>query len=79
MAAGPMALALTFDDGPSPLYTPQILAVLRRYGVKATFFMLGANVEKCPSTVRQIVDEGHTLGNHTWSHPNLDTLPPAGS
>ncbi|MCM2420901.1 polysaccharide deacetylase family protein [Streptomyces sp. RKAG293] len=74
---GPMALALTFDDGPSPIYTPRVLAVLRRYGVTATFFMLGANAEKYPWVVRQVVEEGHALGNHTWSHPTLRLLTPA--
>ncbi|MEU5959523.1 polysaccharide deacetylase family protein [Streptomyces sp. NPDC047525] len=69
-----MTLALTFDDGPSPLYTPRVLAVLRRHGVRATFFVLGVNVEKYPDVVRQIVAEGHTLGNHTWSHPKLEKL-----
>ncbi|MDH6115293.1 peptidoglycan/xylan/chitin deacetylase (PgdA/CDA1 family) [Kitasatospora sp. MAP12-15] len=72
--AGPMTAALTFDDGPSPIYTAQILALLRQYGVTATFFMIGANVEKYPDVVRQVVDEGHRLGNHTWSHPDLGDL-----
>lgn len=71
---GPMELALTLDDGPSPVYTPQVLAILRRHGVTATFFLIGANVEKFPDIVRQIVDDGHHLGNHTWSHPDLGTL-----
>lgn len=75
VAGGPMALALTFDDGPSPIYTPQVLAVLARYRVRATFFMLGANVAKYPETVRRVAENGHVLANHTWSHPNLDTLP----
>ncbi len=72
--AGPMTAALTFDDGPSPVYTAQVLALLRRYDVTATFFMIGANVEKYPDVVRQAVGEGHRLGNHTWSHPNLGEL-----
>nr|WP_239070141.1 MULTISPECIES: polysaccharide deacetylase family protein [unclassified Streptomyces] len=67
-------MALTFDDGPSPIYTPRVLRVLRRHGITATFFMLGANAEKYPWVVRQVVDEGHVLGNHTWSHPTLRTL-----
>ncbi|MEV0281122.1 polysaccharide deacetylase family protein [Streptomyces sp. NPDC050610] len=75
--AGAMTLALTFDDGPSPLYTPRVLAVLARYDVRATFFMLGGNVAKYPDTVRQVADAGHVLGNHSWSHPNLETLSPA--
>ncbi|MCX5388136.1 polysaccharide deacetylase family protein [Streptomyces sp. NBC_00083] len=77
VAGGPMALALTFDDGPSPIYTPRVLAVLTRHRVRATFFMLGANVAKYPDTVRQVVDLGHVLGNHTWSHPILTALPAA--
>ncbi|MFE7122069.1 polysaccharide deacetylase family protein, partial [Streptomyces sp. NPDC057654] len=72
--AGAMTLALTFDDGPSPLYTPKVLAILARHGVQATFFMLGANVAKYPDTVRQVADAGHVLANHSWSHPNLETL-----
>lgn len=71
---GEMAIALTFDDGPSPVYTARILAVLRRYGITATFFMLGANAERYPWVVRQAAEEGHVLGNHTWSHPTLRLL-----
>ena len=70
MQAGPRTLALTFDDGPGP-YTAQVLAILRRYGVPATFFMIGENVAKYPDTLRQVLDAGHSVGNHTWSHPNL--------
>jgi len=69
--AGPMTLALTFDDGPGPRYTAQVLAILRRYGVTATFFMIGENVEKYPDVLRQVLAEGHHVGNHTWSHPDL--------
>ena len=69
--AGPMTMALTFDDGPSPRYTAQVLAILRRYGVTATFFMIGENVEKYPDVLRQVLAEGHQVGNHTWSHPDL--------
>ncbi|MEU8889614.1 polysaccharide deacetylase family protein [Streptomyces sp. NPDC048442] len=75
--AGPMLMALTFDDGPSPLYTPRVLAVLARYRVPATFFLLGLNAAKYPDVVRRIADAGHTLGNHTWNHPSLSGLPPA--
>jgi peptidoglycan-N-acetylglucosamine deacetylase len=70
-------VALTFDDGPLPQNTPQILDVLRARGVKATFFVTGSNVSAHPELVRQIVAEGHAIGNHTWSHPNLDQLSPA--
>ncbi|MFQ6198837.1 polysaccharide deacetylase family protein [Streptomyces sp. NPDC000405] len=72
--AGPMVMALTFDDGPSPQYTPQVLDRLRDHRVRATFFVCGDNVVRYPAVVRRIVREGHTLGNHTWSHPRLDGL-----
>ncbi|MDJ1135461.1 polysaccharide deacetylase family protein [Streptomyces iconiensis] len=73
--AGPKTLALTFDDGPSPLFTPGVLGVLARYGVPATFFMLGANVARYPASARQVAELGHALGNHAWSHPDLRDLP----
>src|SRR6266568_2682365 len=66
-----MQVALTFDDGPNPTYTPQILAILERYGVKATFFWVGHNIVACPEIVRQAHIAGHVIGNHSWSHPNL--------
>jgi peptidoglycan/xylan/chitin deacetylase (PgdA/CDA1 family) len=65
------AVALTFDDGPSPVYTPQILALLRQYQAKATFFVLGCKVEQYPGVVKAALREGHELGNHTYSHPRL--------
>jgi peptidoglycan-N-acetylglucosamine deacetylase len=65
------AVALTFDDGPSPRYTPQILALLRQYQAKATFFVLGCKVERYPGVVKAALQEGHELGNHTYSHPRL--------
>ena len=67
-------IALTFDDGPHPVLTPQILTVLSRYGVKATFFMIGKNAENYPETARQVAKEGHEIGNHTYSHCRLDRL-----
>lgn len=72
-----MTMALTFDDGPSLVSTPEILATLRRYGVTATFFMIGANIEKYPQVARQVVGEGHRVGNHSWSHPAFEGLPAA--
>ncbi|MDH6115236.1 peptidoglycan/xylan/chitin deacetylase (PgdA/CDA1 family) [Kitasatospora sp. MAP12-15] len=72
--AGSMALALTIDDGPSADYTPQVLSILRQYGVTATFFMVGSNVDQYPDVARQVHDEGHLIGNHTWSHVDLGTL-----
>lgn len=62
-------VALTFDDGPSSPYTEQILDLLRERGVTATFFLCGKNVERYPEIARRIVAEGHTIGNHTYSHP----------
>jgi len=62
-------VALTFDDGPSSPYTEQILDILRERKVTATFFLCGKNVERYPEIARRIVAEGHTVGNHTYSHP----------
>ena len=67
-------VALTFDDGPNETYTPQVLDALARYGVKATFFMVGAEVERFPAMAQRVVSEGHTVGNHTWDHADLPTL-----
>jgi len=67
-------VALTFDDGPDGLYTPQILRVLRQEHVHATFFMIGEHVRQYPRIARQIVREGHAIGNHTWDHPDLRTV-----
>ena len=61
---------LTFDDGPHPVLTPFVLNALANYGAKATFFMLGSHVEKYPDLLKRIIDEGHAIGNHTYSHPN---------
>ncbi|HEY8534006.1 MAG TPA: polysaccharide deacetylase family protein [Micromonospora sp.] len=61
-------VALTFDDGPHPTYTPQVLALLRRYQVKATFCVVGVQAQAYPHLVRQIAAEGHTLCNHSWQH-----------
>lgn len=69
-AAGAREAALTFDDGPSP-DTARVLDVLKRENVKATFFLCGANAERYPELVRRIRDEGHVIGNHTYSHPWL--------
>ncbi|MBL7113151.1 MAG: polysaccharide deacetylase family protein [Bacteroidales bacterium] len=59
---------LTFDDGPTPGVTTWVLDQLRQYDAKGTFFCLGKNVEKHPGLYRQIIDEGHSVGNHTYSH-----------
>jgi len=69
-------VALTFDDGPDPQYTPQILDALRQAGVHATFFIIGANGELHPDLLRRTVDEGHEIGNHTFTHPNISFISP---
>lgn len=61
-------IALTFDDGPHPIYTPQVLKLLDHYNAKATFFCIGKNVAKHPDIVKQLHDAGHTVGNHSYSH-----------
>ncbi|MDP4127152.1 MAG: polysaccharide deacetylase family protein [Bacillota bacterium] len=62
-------VALTFDDGPNPEYTPQILAVLDRYHVKATFFMVGEMARQYPGVVREVADQGNEVADHTMTHP----------
>lgn len=66
--AEPKCVYLTFDDGPIPEVTPWVLDILHRYGVKATFFMVGDNVRKHPDIYRQVVEAGHRIGNHTFNH-----------
>ncbi|PYL74966.1 MAG: hypothetical protein DMF26_09385, partial [Verrucomicrobia bacterium] len=70
-AGGEHQVAITFDDGPDPRWTPKILDILKAANVKATFFVVGVNAERYPSLIRRIVDEGHEIGNHTYYHPNL--------
>ena len=65
---------LTFDDGPHPTWTPKMLAVLKKYGVRAVFFEVGQNIASYPSVTRSVRGNGHLVGNHTWSHPNLTLL-----
>ncbi|MDW3850492.1 polysaccharide deacetylase family protein [Micromonospora sp. BRA006-A] len=78
LATGSSRVALTFDDGPDPRWTPQVLALLAQYGVRATFCVVGENVEAHPDLVRSIVAEGHTLCNHSWNHDvNLGKRSPA--
>ncbi|MFZ0704428.1 MAG: polysaccharide deacetylase family protein [Candidatus Korobacteraceae bacterium] len=67
-------VAITFDDGPDPQWTPKILDVLKKHGVKATFFQIGAEVEKYPSVAKRVFDEGHEIGNHTFTHPDITTI-----
>ncbi|MFZ5923755.1 MAG: polysaccharide deacetylase family protein [Bacillota bacterium] len=64
-------VAITFDDGPSPEFTPTILDILREHEVPAAFFLVGVHVEKYPDIARRIAEEGHEIGNHTYHHVNL--------
>lgn len=64
-------VALTFDDGPNPKYTPAILDLLKQYNVKATFFVLGKHAEKYPEILKRESLEGHEIGNHTFNHINI--------
>ncbi|TDD11064.1 polysaccharide deacetylase family protein [Nonomuraea deserti] len=67
-------VALTFDDGPDPDHTPRLLDLLRHYHVPATFFCLGLHAAAHPRLVARVAEEGHSVGNHTWSHPYLPDL-----
>ena len=68
MPAEPKCVYLTFDDGPIPEVTPWVLDTLDRFGVKATFFMVGDNVRKHPDIYQMVVDRGYRIGNHTFNH-----------
>jgi len=67
----PATIHLTFDDGPEPATTPAILDILARYDARATFFVVGRSVAAFPELIERMVNEGHTLGNHTWKHDDL--------
>ena len=68
-------ISLTFDDGPDPRWTPRIMDILKRENVPATFFIIGKNGQAYPDLVRRMIDEGHEVGNHTFTHPNLGEIP----
>lgn len=70
----PKKVALTFDDGPHPVYTPMMLDLLKEQDVKATFFLLGAEAEQYPDIVKRMSDEGHLIGNHSYVHEKLSSL-----
>ena len=74
---GPKAIALTIDDGPSPVYTPQVLRLLARYRITATFSMIGIEAQAYPAVAREVAAAGHLIANHTWTHLNLQWLAPA--
>jgi peptidoglycan/xylan/chitin deacetylase (PgdA/CDA1 family) len=69
--AASRSVILTFDDGPAPPFTERVLDILSEHKISATFFLCGKNVERYPGTALRIVREGHTVGNHTYSHPFL--------
>jgi peptidoglycan-N-acetylglucosamine deacetylase len=75
--ARPGELALTFDDGPNPAWTPKLLDILALHDVRATFFQLGGFAQAEPDLVRRIAAAGHLIANHTWSHPYLSSTPAA--
>ena len=64
-------VALSFDDGPHPSFTPKILALLKKYNVKATFFMIGCNIALYPGVAKAVEVAGHEIGNHTYTHPHM--------
>lgn len=64
-------VAMTFDDGPHPSLTPQLLDMLLARGIRATFYVIGRNAARYPQILQRMVAEGHEVGNHTWSHPSL--------
>jgi peptidoglycan/xylan/chitin deacetylase (PgdA/CDA1 family) len=68
------SVSLTFDDGPDPEFTPQILDILRAHGARATFFLIGERADREPDLVARILDEGHELGNHSFTHPHFEQL-----
>ena len=69
-------IALTFDDGPNPAWTPQLLDLLARHRAHATFFLIGKHAMEEPYLTRYIAEGGHVIGNHSWSHPNLALASP---
>jgi peptidoglycan/xylan/chitin deacetylase (PgdA/CDA1 family)/spore germination protein YaaH/GT2 family glycosyltransferase len=73
----PNEVALTFDDGPDPRWTPKLLDILKQYHAPATFFVIGENMQRNPELVKREVDEGHEVGSHTYTHPNIGTISPA--
>ncbi len=66
--------ALTFDDGPDPVFTPRLLDVLKKHRTKATFFMVGKAAERHPDIVKEVAAAGHAIGNHSWDHPSFPLI-----
>jgi peptidoglycan/xylan/chitin deacetylase (PgdA/CDA1 family) len=72
----PKEVSITFDDGPDPIWTPKILDVLKRYGVKGTFFMIGEEAEDNVGVMQRVFRDGHEIGNHTFTHPDISEISP---
>ena len=70
----PGTIALTFDDGPNPDTTPHVLDILKKYGIKATFFLVGENIKDNTAIVKRTLKEGHNIGVHTWTHPHIPQI-----
>lgn len=79
MESGDMEIALTFDDGPHPVWTEKLLDGLKARGIRATFFVIGKSAEEHPELVQRMVDEGNQVGNHTYSHVQLTACSEAGA
>lgn len=75
VATAERVVALTFDDGPNPEATPELLRILAAHGAKATFFMIGENAAAHPDLVEAVRRDGHALGNHSWDHPSFPLIP----
>ncbi len=72
----PGAVAISFDDGPDPTWTPKILDILKQKGVHATFMMIGEQAQDNVSVLKRVMAEGHEIGNHTWTHPDISEISP---
>ena len=72
----PGVVALSFDDGPDPKWTPKILDILKQQNVKATFMMIGEQAQDNVSLMKRVMAEGHEIGNHTWTHPDISEISP---
>jgi peptidoglycan/xylan/chitin deacetylase (PgdA/CDA1 family) len=71
-------VALTFDDGPHPVHTPRLLNILAHHRHRATFYVIGANARRYPEILHRMIDEGHEIANHTWTHPDLKVMTDTG-
>jgi peptidoglycan-N-acetylglucosamine deacetylase len=74
--SGKKEVVLSFDDGPDPVYTPEILDILDRYNIKGSFFIVGENAMMHPQLVKRIQEEGHEISNHTFTHPDVSSISP---